>query len=134
MTLLKYLVFGLGAVLIAGCSFGGAAAPDQDMIDLQDVRQLLHMAARRTGHPPARLADLDRFQEKYPEGYNSVKSGNLVVLWGTPIKMGADAGKPEMVVAHGKDVPTKGGYVLTSAGKVIAMTAAEFASAPRNKR
>jgi hypothetical protein len=104
------------------------------MIELQDVRQLLHMAARRTGHAPARLADLGAFQGKYPEAYNSLKSGNFVVHWGTPIKMGGDAGKPEILVAYGKDVPTKGGYVLTSGGKVTEMSAAEFASAPKAKK
>jgi hypothetical protein len=77
---------------------------------------------------------LERFQEKYPEGFQSLKSGAFVVLWGTPIKIGGEAGKPETVVAYGKDVPTNGGYVLTSAGKVTQMSPAEFASAPKAKK
>jgi hypothetical protein len=100
-------------------------------MDLQEVRQLLVAAERKTGHPPTRLSDLDPFQAKYAEAYNSVKSGDHVVLWGTPIKKG---GEPEMVVAYGKDVPTDGGYVLTSAGRVTKMSAAEFASAPKTKK
>jgi hypothetical protein len=134
MTLLKYVAIALCAGLFAGCSFGGAEAPDQEMLDLQEVRQLLHMAERRAGRPPARLSALDPFQAKYQESYNLVKSGDYVILWGTPIKIGGDAGKPEIVVAYGKNVPTTGGYVLTSAGKVTKMTPAEFASAPKAKK
>jgi hypothetical protein len=104
------------------------------MTDLQDLKQLLRTAAKRAGHPPARLSDLDPFQAKYPEVYNLVKSGDLVVLWGTPVDMEKDAGKSEMVLAYGKDVPTNGGYVLTSAGNVTRMSAAEFASAPKAKK
>jgi hypothetical protein len=104
------------------------------MVDLQEVKQLLFAAARRTGNPPARLADLDPFQTKYPEAYHSVKSGDHVVLWGTPIKKTGDVGKPEMVLAYGKNVPTDGGYVLTSAGTVTKMSAAEFAAAPKTKK
>jgi hypothetical protein len=39
-----------------------------------------------------------------------------------------------LVLAYGKAVPTGGGYVLTSAGKVTKMSAAEFASAPKKKK
>jgi len=104
------------------------------MTELQELKQLLRAAANQTGHPPARLSDLDLFQAKYPEVYNLVKSGDLVVLWGTPIKMEKEAGMPEMVLAYGKDVPTDGGYVLTSAGNVTRMSAADFASAPKAKK
>jgi hypothetical protein len=141
MTLLKYVVIALGAGLLAGCSSGGAKPTiDQEMTDLQEVMHLLHVAARQTGRPPAKLSDLDPFQSKWPEAYNSVKSGDFVVLWGTPINWGmsaktkGDVGRPEMVLAYGKTVPTDGGYVLTSVGKVTKMSAAEFASAPKKKR
>jgi len=109
------------------------------MNDLQEVMHLLHTAASTTGDPPAGLSDLDPFQKKWREAYNSVKSGDFIVLWGTPInwgkpsKMKGDVQEPEMVLAYGKDVPTDGGYVLTSAGRVTKMSAAEFASAPRTK-
>jgi hypothetical protein len=114
------------------------------MSDLQEVKQMLLMAARRAGHPPVRLADLDPFQAKYQETYNLVKSGNFVVLWGAPVlwgtstktgtKTGGDVGKPEIVLAYGKDVPTNGGYVLTSAGNITKMSPAEFASAAKTKK
>ena len=132
MSLLKYAGIALCAGLLAGCSSGTAA--NQVKNDLQELKLLLRAAAKRAGPPPARLADLDVFQSKYPEVYGLVKSGNLVVLWGTPLKAEKDAGKSEMVVAYGKDVPTDGGYVLTSTGNVTKMSAAEFASAPTAKK
>ncbi len=104
------------------------------MIDLQVVGKLLNAAARRLGHPPARLSELESFQGKYEEAYNSVKAGDFVVLWGTPLQKAGEPGKPAIVLAYGKDVPTAGGYVLTSAGKVTKMSAAEFASAPKTKK
>ena len=132
MTLPRYAVIALCAGLLAGCSSGKETNPR--MTDLQELKQLLRMAAKKAGHPPARLTDLDLFQSKYPEVYHLVKSGDLVVLWGTPVKMEKDAGKQEMVLAYGKDVPADGGYVLTSAGNVTKMSAAEFASAPKAKK
>jgi hypothetical protein len=143
MTLLRLVVIALGAGILVGCSSSGAAKPaiDQEMADLQEVQRLLHVAARQTGRTPARLADLEPFQSKWQEAYESVKSGNFVVLWGTPVSWGmptaktkADAGKPELVLAYAKAVPTNGGYVLTSAGKITKMSAAEFASAPKSKK
>jgi len=132
MSLLKYAVIALCTGLFAGCSSG--TATNQVKNDLQELKLLLRAAAKRIGHPPARLADLDLFQSKYPEVYDLVKSGDLVVVWGTPIKMEKDAGKPELVLAYGRDVPTDGGYVLTSTGNVTKMSAAEFASAPKAKK
>jgi hypothetical protein len=132
MTLPKYAAIALCAGLLAGCSSG--TPTNQGKNDLQELKHLLRAAAKRTGHPPARLSDLDLFQAKYPEVYNLVKSGDLVVLWGTPIKPEKGTGKPEMVLAYGKDVPTDGGYVLMATGNVTKMSAAEFASAPKAKK
>jgi hypothetical protein len=131
---LKYLIIGLCAGLLAGCNSGGTKVTNAEMIDLLEVGKLLRIAARQTGTAPAQLSDLEPFKTKYLEAYNGVKSGDFVVLWETPIETGGDGGEPEMVVAYGKDVPTNGGYVLTSAGKVTKMSPAEFASAPRAKK
>ena len=134
MTLLKYLLIGLCAGLFAGCSSRGANVTNAEMIDLLEVGKLLRIAARQTGDPPAQLSDLEPFKAKYLEAYNAVNSGDFVVVWETPIEIGGDGGKPEMVLAYGKDVPTNGGYVLMSSGKVTKMSPTEFASAPRAKK
>jgi hypothetical protein len=121
MTLPKYVAIALCAGFLAGCSPDKEL--DQGLANLQELKQLLRTAAKRLGHPPARLSDLNSFQAKYPEVYDLVKSGDLVVLWGTPIKMEKDAGKADMVLAYAKDVPTDGGNVLTSGGNVTRMSA-----------
>jgi hypothetical protein len=132
MNLPKYAILALCAGLLVGCSSG--TVTNQGRSDLQELKQLLHAAAKRAGHAPAKLSDLDLFQAKHPEVYNLLKSGDLVVLWGTPLKTEKDAGKAEMVLAYGKDVPADGGYVLTSAGNVTKMSATEFASAPKARK
>jgi hypothetical protein len=62
-----------------------------------------------------------------------VKSGDVVVLWGTTLQGEGDVGKDEIVVAYEKDVPTSGGFVLLSAGTVKKMTADEFKAARPGK-
>src|SRR5262249_57477881 len=89
--------------------------------------------AGAAGRPPARLADLDRYpqyQSMYPRASAAVKSGDVVVLWGTPLKGEGESGKGEVVVAYEKGVPTDGGDVLLSAGTVKKMTGAEFRPPP----
>jgi hypothetical protein len=117
---------------LAGCSSkptGAAVAPEVTL--LHDVNDLLR-AAGTSGRLPAKLADVDRNKNMFPRGYEAVKSGNVVVLWGAPTQGEGDVGKAnEMVVAYEKDVATQGGYVLLSAGSVRKMTAAEFSAAPK---
>jgi hypothetical protein len=116
--------------LFVGCSSGTKL--DQEARasgTLQEVHDLLHLSG--VGHPPSKLADLDRHRGMFPRAYEAVKSGDVVVLWGTPLQGEGDVGKDEAVVAYEKAVPTAGGYVLLSAGTVKKMTAAEFNAAPK---
>jgi hypothetical protein len=77
------IVAGLG--LLAGCSSQPKGAPPETLV-LQEVNDLLNSAAGAAGRPPAKLSDLDRYQSMYPRGYAAVKSGDVVVVWGTPLK------------------------------------------------
>ena len=131
MTLVRGMLLAAGLGLLAGCSSqqGGQAPPEFTV--LQEVNDLLHSAAGAAGRPAARLADLDPYQSMYPRAHAAVKSGDVVVLWGTPLKGEGESGKGEVVVAYEKGVPTAGGYVLLSAGTVKKMTSAEFGAAPR---
>jgi hypothetical protein len=119
--------------LLAGCSShpGGTAA--SEAILLQDVNDLLRASAGPSGRLPSKIADLNRQQKMFPRGYDAVKSGDVVVLWGAPMKGEGDAGKDEVVVAYEKAVPTEGGHVLLSAGTVKKMSASEFQAAPKAK-
>ncbi|HZY90375.1 MAG TPA: hypothetical protein VFE78_36475 [Gemmataceae bacterium] len=132
MTVVRYALIVAGLGLLAGCSSRPAGeAPGQALV-LQDVNDLLHATAGTTGRVPARLADMTpRVQSLYPRGYEAVKSGAVVVLWGAPLKGEGEAGKDEAVVAYEKAVPADGGYVLLSAGTVKKMSAAEFTAAPK---
>jgi hypothetical protein len=121
-------------VVLAGCSSrpGGEGSPPA-FDDLRDVNDLLHAAAGAAGRTPAKLADLGHHQRRFPRGYEAVKSGNVVVLWGAPLKGEGEVGKDEAVVAYEKNISTEGGYVLLSAGTIQKMTAAEFQAAPKAK-
>jgi hypothetical protein len=132
MTAVRLLVLAAELGLLAGCSSSnpGKDAPPEYGV-LQEVNELLRAAAGAGKRPPARLADLDRYQATFPRAYEAVKSGNVVVLWGAGQKGESEAGKDESVLAYEKTVPTEGGYVLLSAGTVKKMTAAEFNAAPK---
>lgn len=124
------LVAGLG--LLGGCSShpGGDNVPPE-FTALQEVDGLLRAGAGTAGRAPGKLADVGRYQATFPRGYEAVRSGAVVVLWGAPLKGEGEVGKDEAVVAYDKAVPAEGGYVLLSAGTVKKMSAAEFASAPK---
>jgi hypothetical protein len=133
MVIVRCATVAAGLGLLAGCG-SSSRPPAQDdaaATVLQEVNSLLRGAAGATGRPPSRLADLDKYQMMFTRGYAAVKSGDVVVLWGTPLKGEGEAGKDEAVVAYGKGVPKDGGYVLMSAGTVKKMTAEEFGAAPK---
>jgi hypothetical protein len=123
------LVAGLG--LLPGCSPRAPRETAPAYGELLEVNDLLHAAAGAAGRPPAKLADLSRYESMYPRGYAAVQSGAVVVFWGAPLKGEGEVGQNEAVVAYEKGVPTEGGYVLLSAGTVKKMTAAEFGAAPK---
>jgi hypothetical protein len=132
MTVLRCVVLVLGFGLLAGCSSRPMGEAPSQFLVLQEVNDLLHTAGGEAERVPARLADIvPRFQSMYPRGYEAVKSGDVVVLWGAALKGEGDTGRDEAVVAYEKGVPTNGGYVLLSAGTVKKMTSTEFSAAPK---
>src|SRR5262245_28221302 len=125
-------VVAAGLVLLAGCSSSQPPAEAMGTVTLfQDVEGLLRASEGTNKRPPARLADLNRHQSMFSRGYDAVKSGDVVVLWGARMQGEGEVGKNEAVVAYEKAVPTEGGYVLLSAGTIKKMTAAEFNAAPK---
>jgi hypothetical protein len=125
------LLCALGAA--AGCSGPGGGRGEQapQQATLQDVADLIRATTQPNGRGPTKLADLDRVREMYPRGYEAIKSGEVVVLWGTGVKGEGEMAKGGEVIAHEKDAPTAGGYVLLTSGEVKRMTADEFRAAPK---
>ena len=97
---------------------------------LQDVNDLLHMGSV-AGRQPSKVADLRPQESKFPKGYAAIKSGDVVVLWGTPLLGEGEVGPNEKILAYDKDVPSSGGWVLMSAGTIKKMSSAEFEAAPK---
>jgi hypothetical protein len=124
--------FVLCFLLVGGCSSAGPTKGDPGSTEFQELGELFHAAASKVGHAPNKLADLGTARGMFPKAYESVKSGEVIVLWGTPPKGEGDVGNDEVVLAYEKKVPTEGGYVLMSAGTVKKMTASEFNSAPKS--
>jgi hypothetical protein len=117
-----------------GCSGPGGGTGEQVPQEgiLQEVADLLRSGTQPNGRGPAKLADLDRLQSMYSRGHHAIKSGAVVVLWGSGVQgEGEAAAGGGEVVAYEKDVPASGGYVLLTSGQVKKMTADEFQAAPK---
>ena len=120
--------------IVAGCSSGGSTAEEVPLAAalLHEVGDLLR--ASGDGRGPAKVNDLAKAGEFYNRGFDAVKSGAVVVVWGA--KMAGEgeieAGTaPKGVIAYEKAMPTRGGYALLQDGTVLEMTADEFKSAPK---
>ncbi|QJW94053.1 hypothetical protein [Frigoriglobus tundricola] len=138
MTTVRFLLpaVALGLALFTGCSGSSErAGPGPDpAAPLREVGDLLRAAAPVPGRGPAKLADLTRLEPVYPQAYQAVKSGEVVVVWGAAMKGEGEVGKGGgEVIAHQKAVPTEGGHVLLNTGEVKQMTADEFKAAPKAK-
>lgn len=128
-------VAGLLVVGGAGCSRPtggvGPAQPPQE-VALHEVADLIRAATSPAGKCPTKLADFDRLQSMYANGYQAVKSGEVIVLWGAGVKGEGDAAKGGGdVIAYEKGAPDGGGYVLLNSSEVRKLTPAEFAAAPK---
>src|SRR4051812_16043434 len=103
MTIFRTLAATASLALMVGCgaashtASGEAAAPPA----FSDLNDLLHAV----GHTPTRLADLDKHKGRFSVGYSAVKSGEIVVLWGTPLSGEGEIaqGGGQEVVAYEKD-------------------------------
>jgi hypothetical protein len=124
---------GVFALLVAsGCSSGTkeqTANPVSE--DLTDVAGLLRDYTSEYKKAPAKLADVAKNQPLYPRGFQAIKVGNVVVVWGVRMPPQGEGGSG--VIAYEKKVETEGGLVLLENGEVKQMTADEFKTAPKAK-
>lgn len=133
--MMRGVLLGL-ALLVAGCSSSGPSGggtPGKEA-ELTEVGSMLVLYSGQHRKGPAKAADLAGYEQGAPLGYPAVKSGEVVVVWGATMPGEGDLDKgTTAVVAYEKKTPKEGGLVLLHNGKVQAMTAAEFAAAPKAK-
>ena len=123
--------------LAAGCASETAAeTPTPPVVaELQEVAELLR-ASGSPEHPPAKPADLAKAGEFYNRGYAAVKSGDVVVLWGSRMPGEGEVAEglaPKIIVAYEKQTPAEGGHALFLDGTIESLTADEFKAAPKAK-
>ena len=124
----------LAVIAAAGCSSSGTPgqSPAPGVSDnLSEVAGLLRDYTTEFQKGPGKLADLAKNQPLYPRGYQAVKAGTIVVVWGVRMPQQGQGGTG--VIAYEKKAETEGGAVLLENGEVKNLSASEFASAPRAK-
>lgn len=101
--------------------------------DLHFLFQAYKEGALRRQQPPRDPFELELAGgSNIPEirnAYEGVRSGTYLVVWGIDLDKVTD--KKNAVLAYEKDVPVKGGWVVTAAGEVKKMTAKEFQDSPK---
>jgi len=124
----------LFALLAAGCSLSTPQGQVADPVseDLTDVAGLLRDYAVEYQRGPTKLTDLAKNQALYSRGYQAIKTGNIVVVWGVRMPLQGQGGGTG-IIAYEKKVETEGGAVLLENGDIKKMTAAEFTAAPKAK-
>ena len=137
-----FALFGSLACLIGlGCSSNsntaGSGGPTKSDV-LREVGGLIASHCGENRKAPAKVADLARYEPGFPLGFQAVKSGDVVVVWGASMTIdeggGGNAGGTADAMAYEKKVPTEGGFVLLQNGSVMEMTPAEFAATPKAKK
>jgi hypothetical protein len=122
---------------LAGCGQGGPRqlSPDTRSQEiLSDVGELYRIYMFDKKIPPKSLADLKSLSGVQFVGYNAIKDGQVVLLYGgmmTDLEEGPPKGNSDEILAYDKEVPTSGGYVLLLDRSVKKMTADEFKSAKK---
>lgn len=109
---------------------GGARAADVTANDLKQIGLAYHNMNDATNKAPAKAKDLAPYFENSKKLLDFLESGQIVFYYNVRLqKILVGAGLSNTVLAHVKDVPTKGGLVLMADGSVRKMSPAEFKKA-----
>jgi hypothetical protein len=125
---------GALGLLLAGCG----SEPDNKPIaaDEQGLKELAAVYRDFSGknkRGPKNFKELRREGQGYPNAFELVNSGELIVEWGAPLSPNGEAAGA--VLAYFKNAPAEGGRVLMQDGDTIKkMTAQEFNAAARAVR
>jgi hypothetical protein len=125
------LLFATLTLIGCGGSDGPKTTPlDQvRMNELLELGDLLKTLAADNKKPPAKLADFAEVEPMIPGAGPAIRNGEVIYLWGSGY-----VANGTVVVAHEKNAPNSGGYVLLQNGTVKQMTADEFKTATKAKK
>lgn len=122
--------------LAAGCGGEGgqtAGAADESAA-LRNLAEDYRLYSITKKQPPRKVEDMKGLQNVVSSAVEAARNGDIVVLWGAALpdtqEEPGQSSVPE-ILAYGKDVPEKGGYVLHLDRTVSQMTAEEFKVAPK---
>jgi hypothetical protein len=116
--------------LAPGCANRNAASPEDgspQVVRLQEIFRMAQMRKKGNQPPATRIEDFKQAELAYPQGFQALRSGACVFVWGAYTNPSAD--RATTVLAYEKEVPSQGGYVVMLDGKVKTMTAEEFNAA-----
>jgi hypothetical protein len=124
--------------LAAGCGDGGSSGAGADGADdsvyLQTFGEDYRIYSITKKQPPRKVEDMKILQGIASPAVEAARKGDIVVLWGATLpdtkEEPGQSTAPE-ILAYGKDVPEKGGYVLHLDRTVAKVTPEEFKSAPK---
>jgi len=118
-------------LLLAGCGGPPETKPiESDEVGLREFAAIYRDFTRKNRRSPKSLKEVQVKGQGYPNAMQMMKSGELVVLWGSPLA--ADGQGADVVLAYLKTAPEQGGNVLMLDGKTIKkVTAEEFKAAPK---
>jgi len=122
-------LFAWSVIALAGCGGGQPEAtpapkdPEGALNQLGETYRYLSIQKLKT---PTQLADLSEYSGNLEAALPLLQSGDLVLFFNVPYSSGS-----KDVLAHQKDAPTSGGWVLLRNGTVSKLTAEEFKAAPK---
>ncbi len=128
----RFTIAVVFAVLVGAGSGCGSSAPSNvpreapPKTGLEELGLVIRAASDQKQKPPAKLADLDKYEPIAQAGVTGVAQNKIVYLWGAGYKPGGTG-----IVAYETAAETNGGWVLLEDGSVKEMSASEFASAPK---
>ncbi len=125
-------------LILAGCGSQQGPTPEQARAPealLKDVGEVYRLSTIQNKKPPASMKQL-RNGSEFPNGYRAIESGDVIVVYGTPVANTDEEPSPTAeeggILAYGKAVPESGGPVLMANRSIKTMTASEFqAVAPK---
>lgn len=132
-----FVLLSLAAMVAAGC--GGGSQPiitqDQEKENaLAQVGEMVRFYQVSKNKPPTRFADLGPVRAVAGNGYDAVKSGDVILLYGASLSDTSEEpgqSTSDEVLAYQKQVPEAGGKVIMLDRSIKTMTAEEFKSAKK---